>query len=175
MSNGGGASWCDGWIWGLLGIRVLHDTSGTGLLGKPPPGTLMEDSVTPETFARRKDTYFVRTRRRFASETSRLGQDVYSFIHSSNLFQASAVCQALFRTLENHWWVKQSFCPHEAYVLRSVSNNQMNTWFNVKQHFHLMLLYSPLLLLLSHEVVSSSFVTPWTVCSLPGFSVHGIS
>ena len=29
-------------------------------------------------------------------------------------------------------------------------------------------------LLFSHSVVSSSFATPWTVCSLPGSSIHWI-
>ena len=33
VSNGRGPSWCDGWIWGLLGIRVLHDASGIGYWG----------------------------------------------------------------------------------------------------------------------------------------------
>lgn len=50
---GSGASWESGFC-------MIPVAAGSW---KPPPGTLMEDSVTPETFARRKDTYFVRTRR----------------------------------------------------------------------------------------------------------------
>ena len=70
------------------------------LLGKSPPVTLMEDSVTPETFARRKDTYSIRTRRRFASETGKLGQDVHSFIHQifSKHLLCVRLCLGLWRT-----------------------------------------------------------------------------
>ena len=165
VSNGRGPSWCDGWIWGLLGIRVLHDANGIGYWGNLLQ-LLLWKTVSPQRPLKGGRTLI--PLEQGEDLLQRLVGLVKMFIHSSNLFQASAMCQALFRTLENYWWMKQSFCPHEAYVLRSVNNNQMNTWLNVKQHFHLMLLYSPLLLLLSHEVVSNSFVTPWTVaCQAP--------
>ena len=102
VSNGGGAFWCDGWIWGLLEIRVLHDANVTGYWGNLLQ-LLLQKIMSPQRPLKGGRTHSIRTRRRSASETGSLGQDIYSFIHSSNLLQSSAMCQALFRTLENHW------------------------------------------------------------------------
>lgn len=122
VSNGRGASWL---------VMVGRKTAGNqGPAWMPISRVTLAASSKlffwkmvspPETFERSKGTSFFRIRRGFASETCRL-EDlvktfksiVHSFIHSSNLVQIPAMCQPLFLALKNQWWIKQSFCPHEA-------------------------------------------------------------
>lgn len=111
----------DGWTQDCWESGSCMDANITGYHGSLFQAILLEDGIPPETFERSKGTSFFRIRRGFASETCRpedlvktFKSIVHSFIHSSNLVQIPAMCQPLFLALKNQWWIKQSFCPHEA-------------------------------------------------------------